>query len=394
MENKQIDILDIIYFILKHKKFVFITTIIVSITAIIYSLVVPFTWTSTATFMTVEYERNSFSFSSSSLFGLDSSFLGSGSNENQNLIAIMKSRNFSEDIIRKFNLIDLLKIDNSDSLLSMEEAVRKLNKEITEIDFNEETGIISILSTTKNKNLSAEIANYYLLKLNDYNLKTRKSKGKQKRIFLEKRLKEEKSGLDSQSYALMQFNKEHHTISINEQTNAMISHYSDLVARKISSEIELELSLKNYEIKSPIVIAYLDRIKILQNMINELESPTKSGEANFLLNLGNIPELKMQYSNLILQLEIDSKVYKYLYSEYESAKIEEMKDLPSIEIIDNAIPAGKRTSPKRARICILSFLIAFLLSAGSMIILELVKQISNEKYHMDRIAQIKKTVKK
>ena len=89
-------------------------------------------------------------------------------------------------------------------------------------------------------------------------------------------------------------------------------------------------------------------------------------------------------------MEIDSKVYKYLYSEYESAKIEEMRDLPSIEIIDNAVLAGKRTSPRRARICILTFLIAFLLSSGSMIILELIKQISNEKYHLDRITQIKR----
>ena len=394
MENKQIDFLDITYFILKHKKFVFFTTVIVSIAAIIYSLVVPFTWTSTASCMTVEFERSNFSFSSSSLFGLNSSLLGGGSNENQNLIAIMRSRNFSEKIIQKFDLIDLLKIDYVDPLLSMEEAVRKLNNEITEIVFNEETGIISILVTTKDKNLSAEIANYYLVKLEDYNLKTRKSKGKQKRIFLEKRLEEEKSRLDSQSIALMQFNKDHHTISLQEQTNVMISHYSDLVAQKISSEIELALALKNYDMKSPIVNTYIDRIGILQNKIDDLENPTSSGGSGYLLNLDSIPELKLQYFNLSLQLEIDSKVYKYLYSEYESAKIDEMKDLPSIEIIDNAIPAGKRTSPKRARICILSFLIAFLLSAGSMIILELIKQISNEKYHLDRIIQIKKIIKK
>lgn len=394
MENKQIDILDIIYYILKHKKFVFITTVIVSITAIIYSLVVPLTWTSTATFMTLEYERNSFSLSSSSLFGLNSSLLGSGTNENQNLIAIMKSRNFSEDIIRKFNLIELLKIDFNDSLLSMEETVRKLNNEITIIDFNEETGIISILVTTKDKILSAEMANYYIERLEEYNLKTRKTKRRQTRIFLEKRLEEEKSSIDSQSVALMQFNKDHHTISINEQTNALISHYSDLVARKISSEIELELALRSYGLKSPIINTLEGKIGILQNKIDDLENPTSSGGTDYLLNLDSIPELKMQYSNLVLQLEIDSKVYKYLYSEYESAKIEEMKDLPSLEIIDNAIPAGKRTSPRRARICIFSFLIAFILSAGSMIILELIKQMSKDKNHVDKITQIMKTFKK
>ena len=192
----------------------------------------------------------------------------------------------------------------------------------------------------------------------------------------------------------MQFSKDHHTISIDEQTDAIISHYSGLVAQKIASEIELELAFKNYGLKSPIVNNLENRICVLQNKIDNLENPDSSGGSDYFLNLDSISEIKMQYSKLLLQLEIDSKVYKYLYSEYESAKIEELKDLPSIEIIDNAIPAGKRTSPRRARICILTFLIAFLLSAGSMIILELIKQISNEKYHLDRIAQIKKIVTK
>ena len=76
MENKQIDVLDILLILAKHKKFIIITTLIVSIIAVIYSLVIPEIWTSTATILPTQEQRSQLPFGSSSLLGLGSSFLG------------------------------------------------------------------------------------------------------------------------------------------------------------------------------------------------------------------------------------------------------------------------------------------------------------------------------
>ena len=394
MKTKEIDILDILYYLIKHKKFIIITTLLVSIGAVIYSLIVPFTWTSTATFINVKEKESGFSFSSSSLLGLGSTLFGAGfSVENKNLIAIMRSRNFSEDIIKKFNLIKLLKINYPDSLLNMEKAVKALNESITQIDLDEETGIITISVTTEDKYLSTDIANYYLLKLNKYNLNSRKSKGKQKRIFLESRLNKERITIDSLTTEFMEFCQKHHAISLTEQTNAVISNYSDLVAQKVYLEIELELAKRNLGEDSP-KIAYLkDNIIILERKINELEFNKDVNNTKYLLNLEDIPHLVKQYAELELQLEIEKKIYEFLYPQYESAKIEEIKDLPSLEIIDKAIPAGQRTSPRRARLCIISFILAFIMSAGSMLIYELIKLNLSSDEQIAKIQQIKSILK-
>lgn len=394
MKTKEIDFLDILYYLIKHKKFIIITTLLVSIGAVVYSLIVPFTWTSSATFMAVNEKESGFSFSSSSLFGLGSTLFGTGfSGDNKNLIAIMRSRYFSEDIIKEFNLIKLLKINYPDSLLNMEKAVKVLNESITQIDLDEETSIITISVTTEDKYLSADISNYYLLKLNEYNLNSRKSKGKQKRIFLESRLNKERIIIDSLTTEFMEFCQKHYTISLTEQTNAVISNYSDLVAQKVYLEIELELAKRNLGEDSP-KLAYLkDNIIILERKINELEFNKYGNNPKYLLNLEDIPHLVKQYAELELQLEIEKKIYEFLYPQYESAKIEEIKDLPSLEIIDKAIPAGQRTSPRRARLCIISFMLAFIMSAGSMIIYELIKLDLTSDKQIRKIHLIKEILK-
>ena len=65
MENKQIDVLDILLILAKRKWFIILVTIIVSLGAITYSLLTPEIWTSTATILPIDNEVSSFSFSSS-----------------------------------------------------------------------------------------------------------------------------------------------------------------------------------------------------------------------------------------------------------------------------------------------------------------------------------------
>ena len=68
--------------------------------------------------------------------------------------------------------------------------------------------------------------------------------------------------------------------------------------------------------------------------------------------------------------------------EYEQAKIEEVKDLPTIEIIDKAIPAGKRNKPQRAKICVLSFFLALILSSFIVYLrVKLIESGRDKKFH-------------
>ena len=137
MKTKEIDILDILLILAKHKKFIFFTTLIVSIIAVIYSLFATQFWVSTATILPSSDKQDSFSISSSFLGGIASSMLGGEKSDAYALTGIMNSRTFSLDVVKKFNLIEYFEIEEPDTLISYETAVKNLIENVVNLSINE-----------------------------------------------------------------------------------------------------------------------------------------------------------------------------------------------------------------------------------------------------------------
>lgn len=376
MENKQVDILDVLLILAKHKKFIFFTTLIVSVFAIAYSLLTPQIWTSTATILPIDNEVSNFSFSSS-LSGLQSSLLGKSFSRNgSNLVTVMNSRTFSENIINKFNLIEYFEISSPDSLLNMHEALDSFGSDMRTISLNDDTGLILITINSKDKYLSSEIANYIVSQIEKYNVSSSKSKGKEKREFIEKRLAFIKQEIENLSKELLEFQKENKVLLLNEQVKALIEIFAKLESEKRTIEMERDFSVINFSEDSPQVVVINQRLNIINEKIRTLKQTSK--DADYLFELDEVADLSLQYAYLNTQLEIKLKVYKFLYPQFENAKIEEVKDLSTVEVIDNAKPAGMRTKPKRAMICIIAFFMAIILSSIFVILFYLLKKKSSE----------------
>jgi len=377
MKNRQIDILDVLLILAKHKKFIFFTVLLVSIIAVIYSLLVTQYWVSSAKILPSSSNNNSVSINSSLLGGFASSVLGSEQSDAQALIGIMKSRTFSMDIVNEFNLIEYFEIEESDTLVSNEIAIKKLNENTAKFGINEENGFIGITIETTDKFLSADIANYYWGKLDSYNKQARMTKGRQQREFIEKRLVEVENSIDKLSMQLNEFQKKNNTIDLAEQTKFIVAIYSDLVSQKIMNDIELEYSKKFFSEEHQNVKSLEVKDEILTTKILEMEDQPGTFNPKYLLTIDDIPDIALQNSQLLLNLRIQQKVYEYLYPQYETAKIDELKDLPTIEIIDKAIPAGKRSRPRRAFICIIAFLMALIISSCLAIFIEIIRNFLN-----------------
>lgn len=71
------------------------------------------------------------------------------------------------------------------------------------------------------------------------------------------------------------------------------------------------------------------------------------------------PQLLLEQERLIREVEINSALYTELKKQYELIKIEEIKNIPIINVMDPARPAAKKDKPKRALIVIFSCLAAF-----------------------------------
>jgi tyrosine-protein kinase Etk/Wzc len=122
----------------------------------------------------------------------------------------------------------------------------------------------------------------------------------------------------------------------------------------------------------PQIAQLKEKSRLLDQNIRSLESTGKIPKPKYLLGLDDYPDLKLEYTRLFLDLEVQKQIYELLYPEYEKARIEEHKDLPTLQVIDKAAPAGFRAKPKRAMLCVTNFLLAVILSVFLSFVFEFI----------------------
>ena len=74
------------------------------------------------------------------------------------------------------------------------------------------------------------------------------------------------------------------------------------------------------------------------------------------------PQLSFEESRLKRQLEIQQDLYVTLRREYETARIEEVNDIPVITVIDPAVAPQRRSWPKRLLLTVLAAILGTLVS--------------------------------
>lgn len=76
------------------------------------------------------------------------------------------------------------------------------------------------------------------------------------------------------------------------------------------------------------------------------------------------PQLMMEQERLAREVEINSTVFIELKKQLEIAKIEEIKNIPLINVLDPARPPAKKSYPVRSIIVLVTFFISFVLGTG------------------------------
>ncbi len=385
MDKKEFDFFELLRLIVKNRKFIIIFVAVVSAAAVVYSLLTPQIWESSASFYVVGDQLSSLPVDIEGISGLTAELLGQDNAQNAiNAVTAMKSRRFSEDVIRRFDLIDYYQITEKDSLKSMDIALKNLRKKTVMVDYSADTGLVSVSAETRIKKLSRDMVDFYLQHIEVYNRDLKLTKGKMNREFLESRVRETENVIDSLLYAVKDFQTRHNAIDIEIQTESLINSYADVIASKMQADIELELARKTYAPDSPLISEIKHRSDALAKQISELESGGGSLKPRYLIDIASLPDLGNQFAQLKMNLEIQTKVYEYLYPQFEAARLEELRDMPTLDILDTPREAGMRARPKRAMLCILAFLLALAMA----VIIVLIKNVFDN--NKDRLREIKK----
>jgi len=375
MDVEKVKMLDIILVLLKRKYFIFFFTLVMCILTLIYTLVVEETWTSEATILPIDTAGN-INISSSLLEGF-----GLGSNVNITALnlkyaGVLKSRKITQQVIEKYNFIEYLKIKTKDPNLDMDLALKQFHKKILKINISDDTDFLTISITTKNKQFSREIAEYYLSILLEYITNNANNIGRQKRELFESRVNEITTEMLEITEEMKKYQSKHNIVDIENQAKASIAAYSLILEDFFRVELELEYAEKYM----PNTLAYqnlLERKNSITESLRKLEA--NNNDTPFLLAMNNINSNLFTVKEGVFRLEVIEKLLETIYPQLELARIEELEKMDKYEVIDYPYLPGLRTYPKRALICIIAFFISLLFSCGFILMRELISENSKAK---------------
>ena len=292
------------------------------------------------------------------LGGIASELLGTKSS-GALFVGVIQSQTVQDRLIEEFNLMRVY----SDRKI---EDARKDLAEHTDVSEDRKSGIISIEVTDHDPHRAAAMAHSYVDELDRLVAKVSTSSARRERIFLEERLKAVKAELDRSAKNFSEFASKNSAIDIPAQGRAMVEAAARLQGELIFVQSELEGLKQMYTDDNVRVRAAKARMNELQEKLNEIGSAGTEGGAksddSLYPSIRRLPILGVTYADLFRQTKIQETVYELLTEEYELAKVEEAKEIPSVKVLDVAIVPTKKSFPPRAVIAVLGTLLGVALA--------------------------------
>jgi capsule polysaccharide export protein KpsE/RkpR len=269
-------------------------------------------------------------------------------------VGIVSSQTVQDRVIHEF---DLQRIYGDSKI----EDARNDLAQHTDVAEDRKSGIITIGATDRDAKRAAAMAHAYVDELDRLVAQVSTSAARRERIFLEERLKTVKAELDSTAKNFSNFASKNTAIDIPAQGKAMVEAAANLQGRLIAAQAELSGLQQIYTNNNVRVRAAEARVKELQQKLNELgrgDPADDSKEENALYpSIRRLPVLGVTYADLFLQTKIQATVYELLTQQYETAKVQEAKEIPSVKVLDAAVAPTKKSFPPRLLLTILGTLL-------------------------------------
>jgi uncharacterized protein involved in exopolysaccharide biosynthesis len=285
-------------------------------------------------------------------------------------VGVLESRTVQDELINRFDL-------RKEYYVKRYEAARKKLSKNTEISLDHKSGIITITVYDRHPQRAADIAGEYVAELDVLMAQLSTSSARRERIFLEERLHVVKQELDSASKDLAEYSSKNATLDVDDEGKAIVTAAAALQGELIAAQSEAKGLEQIYTSNNVRVKSLHARIAELERKLNEIggtkgistgdvkqNTDGQGGSNDFLYpSLRQLPIIGERYIDLYRRAKIDEKVFELLTAQYEMARVEEAKEIPTVKVLDVANVPEKRSSPPRTALTILFTVFAFLVGA-------------------------------
>ena len=282
---------------------------------------------------------------SSAAASLGSEALGLG-DQSDLFIGILGSRAVEDSLIARFDLRTYYGVH------LIGEARKSLVAD-THVAKDRKSGLISIGVTAKSPVLAHNLAQGYVEELDRVLTEDSTSSARRERIFLEGRLKEVKQDLDNASQALSQFSTKSGAIDPSSQAKSMVDAGLKLQAELIDGRSQLAALRQRYSEDNTRVRAVEASNAELQRQIDKMGGVPQGGNStpeatnSIYPSADQLPALGLRYYDFERKVQVDQALWETLTKEYEVARVQEAKEVPTARVLDPANVPERKSGPSR-----------------------------------------------
>jgi len=271
-------------------------------------------------------------------------------------LGVIESRTIADDLIGRFDLQNVYKTKK------ISDTEKKLKRNSTFIAAKNNLITISVIDHDPKR--AADLANGYLDALRKQNGRLALTESAQRRLFFEQQLEREKNALADAEVELKKTQEQTGLIVPFGQAQAEIETTTQIRAEIASRQVELASLRQGATNENPEVIRLQSQITGLQQELQKLQNDTsKRQPGNIQLPTAKVPELSLAYVRKQREVKYHEVLFELLAKQYESAKLDESKDAPVLQIIDYAVVPDKKSGPSRVLLLAAGTFFGFLLGA-------------------------------
>jgi tyrosine-protein kinase Etk/Wzc len=185
-------------------------------------------------------------------------------------------------------------------------------------------GTIDMWAEAQDPKTAADMLNAYVELLDRFNREVRTTKGRRTRVFVGGRLEETKRDLARAEDRLAQYQATHKAAVLNPQTSTAIEQAARFYSQRVALEIRLGV-LRSYSRGG-----------------SDEEGQIREQMAQLDRQLAALPETGLDLARLVRDVRTYEELYALLTTQYEEARIDEARDVASVDVLDPGIPPERR----------------------------------------------------
>ena len=355
-EEDSVDLLEVFHRLRRAKRTVLTVTLGTFLIATAFAFILPFSYTSTTSFIPPTNVGNGSSMASivaGQLSGAGASDLLGGLRSPGDVYAgILKSHSVAGALVKKFDLMRVYKVKK-------ESLAEKALAGDTDVTVNTRSSIVTVDVTAKSPELARDLANGYMDALRVTNGRLALGQSSQRRLFFEQQLAKEKDDLEDAEVDLKKTEEQSGLIAPTGQTESEIKTIAEMQAEIAVREVRLASLRDSATEQNPDVIRLHSEIADLQGQLSRLRNGSSS-ESSATIPTARVPEVQLEYVRKEREVKYHEALFEMLSRQYEAARLDESRDAPVLQVLDPATYPDTKSAPKRSYFMIGGLLLGFM----------------------------------